>query len=422
MPNLTRGSQSDVYNTTIQDGKIRFATDTGRLFIDVGTSRIEITDYIKGLTYAQIMALNNPLPKLYMATDTLQFYSYNFGTRSWEVWGRGPKGDKGDTGEGFSVYKTYASVSAMNSDAANVPVGKFVMIASNTQDVDNSKLYVKNSSGSFTFLTDMSGAQGVMGPTGPTGPTGGTGSTGATGPTGNTGPTGPQGNLGPTGPKGGTGNLGPTGPTGPTGPSTPTAIGNIFYDPSYVSHTTASETSGYYDLYTISSKQAEFTKGSIIGITLSEDMSYNRAKVKIGNTTINLSAYGYTGSGSTFSDYKFYKYETVFFMIDSGSSSSSTASAYIINYKQTCFDFGCDGGVGYLPPASPNIEGYFSSSSTTEFVNIVRSFADGYHYVWFANDPANYYRITVQNGESRESMIYGAMTKVENAVVKPNIK
>ena len=95
---------------------------------------------------------------------------------------------------------------------------------------------------------------------------------------------------------------------------------------------------------------------------------------------------------------------------------------YIINYKQTCFDFGCDGGVGYLPPASPNIEGYFSSSSTTEFVNIVRSFADGYHYVWFADDPANYYRITVQNGESRESMIYGAMTRVENAVVKPNIK
>jgi hypothetical protein len=218
MPNLTRGSQSDVYNTTIQDGKIRFATDTGRLFIDVGTSRIEITDYVKGLTYAQIMALNNPLPKLYMAVDTLQFYSYNFGTRSWEVWGRGPKGDKGATGEGFSVYKTYASISAMNSDAANVPVGKFVMIASNTQDVDNSKLYVKNSSGSFTFLTDMSGAQGVMGPTGPTGPTGGTGSTGATGPTGNTGPTGPTGPTGAKGDKGGTGNLGPTGPTGPTGP------------------------------------------------------------------------------------------------------------------------------------------------------------------------------------------------------------
>jgi hypothetical protein len=42
--------------------------------------------------------------------------------------------------------------------------------------------------------------------------------------------------------------------------------------------------------------------------------------------------------------------------------------------------------------------------------------------VWFADDPANYYRITVQNGESRESMIYGAMTRVENAVVKPNIK
>jgi hypothetical protein len=46
----------------------------------------------------------------------------------------------------------------MNADAANVAEGKFVLIASDTEDVDNSKLYVKNSNGGFTFLTDMSGA------------------------------------------------------------------------------------------------------------------------------------------------------------------------------------------------------------------------------------------------------------------------
>jgi hypothetical protein len=98
----------------------------------------------------------------------------------------GPKGEKGDTGEGFSIFKTYASVAAMNADKANVQQGKFVLIASNTEDVDNAKLYVKGAT-DFTFLTDLSGAQGIKGEKG------------------NTGATGPQGSQGPKGDKGDTG-------------------------------------------------------------------------------------------------------------------------------------------------------------------------------------------------------------------------
>lgn len=75
----------------------------------------------------------------------------------------GPKGDKGDTGDPFAIYRTYLSIADMNADAANVPEGKFVCIASNTEDPDNAKLYVKNSVGTFTFLTDLSGAQGIKG-------------------------------------------------------------------------------------------------------------------------------------------------------------------------------------------------------------------------------------------------------------------
>ena len=66
------------------------------------------------------------------------------------------------------------------------------MIASNTSDPDNSKLYVKNSEGTFTFINDLSGAQGIQGETGPTGPTGATGGTGAIGPTGPTGAANPR--------------------------------------------------------------------------------------------------------------------------------------------------------------------------------------------------------------------------------------
>ena len=57
---------------------------------------------------------------------------------------------------GFEIYSVYGSVAAMNADAANVPAGKFVMIA--TTDMtseENARLYGKNASGGFTFLSDL---------------------------------------------------------------------------------------------------------------------------------------------------------------------------------------------------------------------------------------------------------------------------
>ena len=57
---------------------------------------------------------------------------------------------------GFEIYRTYPSVAAMNADAANVPQGKFVIIATTDKtSEDNAKMYCKNSQGSFTFLCDL---------------------------------------------------------------------------------------------------------------------------------------------------------------------------------------------------------------------------------------------------------------------------
>ena len=231
---MTRGSQEKINNTPIEDGKIRLSIDQARLFVDYNSNRLEISDFVRGLNLQDMYNLNNPLPKIYIDKDTGLGYYYDFETGEWKNFspgGRGPIGPTGPQGEGFSIFKTYTSITAMNADANRVPTGKFVIIASNTEDPDNAKLFVKNSEGSFTFETDMSGTQGLVGPTGgtgpkgPTGATGGTGSVGPTGPTGATGgtgakgptgPTGATGSVGPTGP-GGTGSIGPTGPTGPTG-------------------------------------------------------------------------------------------------------------------------------------------------------------------------------------------------------------
>ena len=232
-PIMTRGSQSTIDNTPIENGKLRYSIDQARLFIDARNTRGEITDFVRGLTYAEMQQLTNPLPKVYIDRSTAKGYIYDFTTNTWKNFSMGERGPVGPTGAGFSIYKTYASITAMNADAANVPAGKFVLIASNTQDPDNSKLYVKNSAGTFTFETDMSGSQGIQGPQGPVGPTGATGKQGPTGATGGTGPVGPTGSTGKQGPTGVQGTVGPTGasgtgvigPTGKQGPQGPTGVG-----------------------------------------------------------------------------------------------------------------------------------------------------------------------------------------------------
>lgn len=80
---------------------------------------------------------------------------------------------KGDKGDPFTIAKVYKSVAAMNADYGNssIPQGAFVVIdTGSVEDADTGKLYVKGGS-SYTYLTDLSGAQGIRGPAGPKGET-----------------------------------------------------------------------------------------------------------------------------------------------------------------------------------------------------------------------------------------------------------
>lgn len=114
---------------------------------------------------------------------------------------QGPQGEKGDP---FSIYKTYTSITEMEADTANVADGLFVLIASNVEDEDNAKLYVKGESG-FVFICDLSGMQGIQGPQGV------------------------QGIQGPQGPQGETGEMGPEGPQGEKGKDGDTPVKGTDY-------------------------------------------------------------------------------------------------------------------------------------------------------------------------------------------------
>ena len=67
----------------VRDGKILFATDTGRLFIDNKNNRVEITDFVKGLKYSEIINLKSPLQKIYLSSDSHQLLLYDFKEEKW---------------------------------------------------------------------------------------------------------------------------------------------------------------------------------------------------------------------------------------------------------------------------------------------------------------------------------------------------
>ena len=93
---------------------------------------------------------------------------------------RGPQGIQGVAGKGFSISKTYPSVSAMNADLSSLGEGDFAMIASNPDDPDNAKLYVKQGD-AMKEIANLSGAQSIQGPVGPKGDTGAQGPQGEAG-------------------------------------------------------------------------------------------------------------------------------------------------------------------------------------------------------------------------------------------------
>lgn len=82
-PILTRGTKANLPET-VSDGKVRLTTDSQQLFFEVGSSRIEITDFVKGYNTTQILNISSPLDKIYLASDTKNLWYYNTTETEWE--------------------------------------------------------------------------------------------------------------------------------------------------------------------------------------------------------------------------------------------------------------------------------------------------------------------------------------------------
>ena len=94
---------------------------------------------------------------------------------------KGDKGDKGERGDGLQIDVTFVSVAEMEAVVAEYPEGTVAMISTpDTNDVDNSKIYVKRID-VWGFINDLSGAVGLQGPAGEKGADGTPGEPGAAG-------------------------------------------------------------------------------------------------------------------------------------------------------------------------------------------------------------------------------------------------
>lgn len=71
---LTKGLESSLDSTPIEDGKLRFTTDTRNLYMDLESSRVKISDIIDTYTEAQIFDILAPLAKVYLSSDTHRAY------------------------------------------------------------------------------------------------------------------------------------------------------------------------------------------------------------------------------------------------------------------------------------------------------------------------------------------------------------
>lgn len=98
--------------------------------------------------------------------EDLYWYVWNNETKTYD------KTDKYSKGDGFSIKMTFASISEMeayDNSSVILELGDFVLISSDVEDEDNSKLYVVQSVTSdkisYGFLIDMSGARGFTGHT-----------------------------------------------------------------------------------------------------------------------------------------------------------------------------------------------------------------------------------------------------------------
>lgn len=142
---FTRGPQAAVNATAVDDGKIRVATDSKRLFFDFGSSRIEISDLVWDYTHNQLTTntgITNPqVSKLYLASDTRHAFVYN------------------DTISSFVDITNFTVDNAVHASTADYTTNASTAVYAQSATNATSASYSSNAANASTATYDSTGNQ-----------------------------------------------------------------------------------------------------------------------------------------------------------------------------------------------------------------------------------------------------------------------
>lgn len=171
-PGATVGfyEKPDLATENIEEGKIRFCTDTNELFVDYGNAHIEISDFIKEYTEEEILITSAPLPKIYIAKDTLNMFYY---TTEWIKLNKSSNGSsnfsdnirfilgmfdskniphissKGDMYYNKDNRLIYTAINAATWDNGSDPQEKYIYV-----NLDNKTMYVYQNNRMMPYGTE----------------------------------------------------------------------------------------------------------------------------------------------------------------------------------------------------------------------------------------------------------------------------
>lgn len=78
-----RGTKDGLENTPIKNGSLNFTVDTEEFYVDIDDERLTIKDVKFYDTEAEILVLDNPGDKLYVAKDTKRIFMYDYDSSEW---------------------------------------------------------------------------------------------------------------------------------------------------------------------------------------------------------------------------------------------------------------------------------------------------------------------------------------------------
>jgi hypothetical protein len=161
---LSKGIEANL-PVNIGVNKLRFTTDTGRLFLDnEGTDRVEITDFVKGKTKDEILGTLAPLPKFYFASDTQEIYYYDTTGDEWKSISVSTTQYAVESGHSINAdtasYATNASSSSYSNDAiSNITRNGLVFTVTKN---DNSTFTFDQQDNDTTYALATTASSGLM--------------------------------------------------------------------------------------------------------------------------------------------------------------------------------------------------------------------------------------------------------------------